>query len=137
MVCILVFMRSLTKNRERYASWLDEGNRGEFIEGKIVKHGPVSWAYNRVYCNLLVLISSFVHHFKCGELVGGSTIVRLTKNDYQPDLHFYKNEKAVGFFNEMEFFPSPDFIIEILSPDTAKYDKGIKLKDYAAHGILT
>lgn len=32
-------------------------------------------------------------------------------------------------------FPAPDFVVEILSKKTAKYDRGVKRDDYAAHGI--
>lgn len=32
-------------------------------------------------------------------------------------------------------FPAPYFVIEILSPSTEKYDRGIKSDDYAVHGV--
>ena len=33
------------------------------------------------------------------------------------------------------FFPAPDLVVEILSPSTKARDRGIKFKDYQAHGI--
>ncbi len=32
-------------------------------------------------------------------------------------------------------FPAPDFVVEILSKNTAARDRGVKKDDYAAHGI--
>lgn len=32
-------------------------------------------------------------------------------------------------------FPAPDFVIEILSPSTADRNRGVKMVDYAAHGL--
>ncbi len=32
-------------------------------------------------------------------------------------------------------FPAPDFVVEILSPSTEKYDRNEKFVDYAAHGV--
>ena len=31
--------------------------------------------------------------------------------------------------------PAPDFVVEVLSDSTAKYDRETKFQDYAAHGV--
>lgn len=35
----------------------------------------------------------------------------------------------------MMVHPAPDFTVEVLSKSTASKDKGVKLEDYAAHGV--
>ena len=32
-------------------------------------------------------------------------------------------------------FPAPDFVVEILSKSTEKIDRGVKMQDYALHGV--
>ena len=62
-------------------------------------------------------------------------MISLTRNDYEPDLCFFRKETAQAFTPDQMLFPAPDFIAEILSPSTAARDRGIKFEDYAAHGV--
>jgi Uma2 family endonuclease len=58
-----------------------------------------------------------------------------TRNDYEPDLVFFGNEKASTFKEDQTLFPVPDFIVEVLSKSTTKYDRGIKFDDYETHQV--
>ena len=62
-------------------------------------------------------------------------MISLTRNDFEPDLVFFRQEKAAAFEGDQLLFPAPDFVIEILSPSTAKNDRGVKMRDYAQHGV--
>jgi Uma2 family endonuclease len=63
------------------------------------------------------------------------TMIRLTRNDYEPDICFWRKERTVDFQPKQSAFPAPDFVVEILSDSTRERDYGIKLTDYARHGI--
>ena len=62
-------------------------------------------------------------------------MIKLTRNDYEPDIVFFKSAKAEKFTADQVLFPAPDFVVEILSKKTAHTDRTIKKADYAAHGI--
>jgi Uma2 family endonuclease len=62
-------------------------------------------------------------------------MTRFTRNDYEPDICYFKEEKSKDFQDEQTIFPTPDFIIEILSNATADRDRGVKFNDYEAHGV--
>jgi Uma2 family endonuclease len=62
-------------------------------------------------------------------------MIRLTRNDYEPDICFFEKKKTVVFTPDQELFPAPDFIVEILSKSREKIDRGIKFIDYAANGV--
>lgn len=53
----------------------------------------------------------------------------------RPDICFFSAEKARDFTDEQMQFPAPDFVVEILSESTKERDRGIKMRDYAAHKI--
>ncbi|MEY4538280.1 MAG: hypothetical protein RLZZ306_37, partial [Bacteroidota bacterium] len=62
-------------------------------------------------------------------------MITLTRNDYEPDICFFKKEKSDDFVENQTLFPAPDFIVEILSEGTKKRDRGIKFQDYQSHKI--
>ena len=53
----------------------------------------------------------------------------------RPDICFWHKERALDFGQKQSAFPPPDFIVEILSDSTKDRDYGIKMTDYALHGV--
>ena len=101
----------------------------------MVIHSPVKqrhWDANDLLSSLL---SFYVRKHQLGRIGTEKVMISLTRNDYEPDLVFFSKEKVANFEKDQVLFPEPDFIVEILSPKTAKYDRTIKKEDYALHGI--
>ena len=81
-----------------------------------------------------------VYENKLGEIAYEKGIVRLTHNDYEPDICFWNAEKVAAFQPKQSAFLPPDFMVEIVSDSTRDKDRnadsvGIKMTDYALHGI--
>jgi Uma2 family endonuclease len=55
-------------------------------------------------------------------------------NVYQPDVVFISNERK-SIVKEEGVDGAPDFVVEILSPRTAKYDRGAKRDIYGRTGV--
>jgi Uma2 family endonuclease len=55
-------------------------------------------------------------------------------NVYQPDVAFISNKRK-SIIKEEGVDGAPDFVVEILSPRTAKYDRGAKRDIYARTGV--
>jgi len=55
-------------------------------------------------------------------------------NVYQPDVIFISSERR-NIITEKGIEGAPDLVVEVLSPSTARYDKGSKLKIYARTGV--
>ncbi|RYE52202.1 MAG: Uma2 family endonuclease, partial [Hyphomicrobiales bacterium] len=70
-----------------------------------------------------------------GILVSEKALCGFSRNDYEPDIVWFGAEKAASIVPETMVYPVPDFIVEILSLATAARDRGVKLADYAAHGV--
>ncbi|MBI4645753.1 MAG: Uma2 family endonuclease [Bacteroidia bacterium] len=123
------------EKRNRFYNEVSESVKAEFINGEIIIHSPVTLKHNLISQNLLLLLKIYVYKHKLGLVGIEKLLIRLTRNDYEPDICFFGNEKAAAFTPEQKLFPAPDFIIEIASESTEKFDRGVKLKDYELHCI--
>jgi len=123
------------ERRLRFYNELDETVKAEFINGRIVLHSPVTRAHALAVMHISSALHQFVKENKLGEVHVEKSMIRLSRNDYEPDVCFFKNEKCRDFTLDQKLFPAPDLVVEVLSKSTAKVDRGIKFKDYAAHGV--
>jgi len=123
------------QKRLRFYNQITEQEKAEFIEGEIICHSPVKLQHNVAGKLLLILMQTHVSIKKLGFVGYEKILIKLTRNDYEPDICFFGNEKAQKFTEKQMFFPAPDFIVEILSESTENRDRGIKFIDYALHGV--
>lgn len=123
-----------TKRREFY-ELVNEDHKAEFINGEIVFHSPVRKAHWHISTRLLTRLNTYVEEHDLGIVGAEKVIITLSRNDYEPDICYFRKEVAEQFTNDQLRFPAPDFVVEILSESTAERDRGIKMRDYAAHCI--
>lgn len=121
--------------RRHFYKIVEENKKLEFINGEIIFHSPVKLHHNSATKLLCKLIDTFVAQHKLGFVGIEKIMVSLTRNDYEPDVCFFGNEKAKNFKRKQMQFPAPDFVVEVLSESTAKVDRTTKFQDYAAHGV--
>lgn len=123
------------KARQDFRNWLTDDVKAEFINGEIVMHSPVKRGHLEVTENLFTLLRIYVMLNDLGRVSVEKALIGLKRNDYEPDLVFWNKEQAKDFHSETMVHPVPSLVVEILSKSTKSRDKGIKFKDYAAHGI--
>jgi Uma2 family endonuclease len=121
--------------RHKFREWLTDDVKAEFINGKTVMHSPVKRGHFSANSLLSTLLVTYVEKYNLGEVAFEKALIGMTRNDYEPDICFWKKETAVDFDDDMMICPVPDFIVEILSKSTQKHDRGVKFDDYAAHGV--
>ena len=129
------YWESEQNRRIEFYNWITLSMKAEFIEGEIVIHSPVRSKHNVVLINLVTDFKILLRKVKSGYLGVEKIMTRFTRNDYEPDICYFKAEKSENFKGEQTIFPPPDFIVEILSNSTAERDRGVKFKDYEAHGV--
>jgi Uma2 family endonuclease len=120
--------------RERFYDEMSESDKTEFIDGVVIVHSPARDWHTEAVQNLQMLL-----HFWDSEATG---IVRsekalcvFTRNDYEPDVVYFGRAKAALIEGSTLKYPVPDFIAEVLSESTEKYDRGVKFQDYEAHKV--
>lgn len=123
------------RKRAEFYEQIDEQHKVEFINGEILFQSPVKLRHSEAARRLIVLLSIFCDKRQNGLVGFEKLLVSLTRNDYEPDICFFKQERAAEFSPEQMQFPAPDFVVEVLSPSTAAIDRGIKFTNYAAHGV--
>ena len=121
--------------RQKFAESLRDDEKAEFINGEIIRHMPTKLRHIEAQKRLLTLLDAHVGQHDLGFVGGEHVYVRLTRNDFMPDVSFFKKGRKVGEDPNQEYFPPPDFVAEILSPSTAGRDQGVKLRDYADHEV--
>jgi Uma2 family endonuclease len=114
---------------------ITEQEKVEFINGEIIVHSPVMKRHNTATVLLSRLMSIYSDIHQLGFVGIEKIMITLTRNDYEPDICFFRKEKSEHFVENQTLFPAPDFIVEILSEGTRKRDKGLKFQDYQAHLI--
>jgi len=123
------------KRRIDYYNNVSEYHKSEFINGEIIIHSLVKIEHNEINGNLYKIIDTYVVEHDLGFVGIEKIMIQLTRNDYEPDLCFFKKSTSSKFKKGQTIFPAPDFIIEILSKGTAKRDRGIKYQDYEKHQV--
>ena len=121
--------------RERFRKEIELKPSGEFINGEIVLRFPFRHLHNRVSSLIAEALSVYTSVQGNGLLVRVGALCGFSRNDYEPDIAWFGPEKTALLAPETTIYPIPDFIIEIVSPSTEKRDRGVKLQDYAAHGV--
>jgi Uma2 family endonuclease len=112
-----------------------EQEKAEFINGEVVVHSPVMKRHNRATLLLARLMSIYADMHQLGFVGIEKIMITLTRNDYEPDICFFRKEKTLDFQPHQTLFPAPDWVIEVLSEGTKERDRGLKFKDYQAHKI--
>ena len=112
-----------------------EGEWFEVHDGAPIPRQPTTTSHQRVLVDLGVSVYTFIKGRELGEAFWRPLDVVLTDCDIvQPDFLFVSNERR-GILTELNIRGAPDLVVEILSPDTAAYDKGYKRDLYEKHGV--
>ena len=123
------------RRRHEFYDWLDEDKKAEFIDGQIVVHSPAVKRHLDATKWLLKLVDTYVEIRGLGYVATEKLLVRLRRNDFEPDLVFYDAEAEADFTDDQLLFPAPDLAVEVLSPGTEGNDRTTKYDDYAANGV--
>jgi Uma2 family endonuclease len=129
------YLRGEDERRNFFYNTITDKDKAEFINGEIIMHSPVVLAHHNASVLLFLAIKEFVRYHCLGMVGYEKLMVRLSRNDYEPDVCFFGLTKSKSFGSGQKLFPAPDWIAEVLSNSTEKTDRGIKMQDYALHGV--
>lgn len=126
------------QRRQEFYKLIGEDGKAEFVNGEIIFHSPVMKTHTDAAGMIYILMSTFVRKMELGWVGYEKAITRFTRNDYEPDVCFFGNEKAKDFQETQLLYPVPDFVAEVLSKSSQKnidHDRVTKFNDYEKHGM--
>ena len=123
------------KVRQDFYDSIQDGQKVEFINGQIIMHSPDTVRHSEVRHRIAALLRVFAARHRLGKVIDEKGLICLSRNDYMPDVVFFRAETAAELTPEQLQLPAPDLVVEVLSPSTSRRDRGVKFDDYAAHGV--
>jgi Uma2 family endonuclease len=132
---IQAFWRREEDKRKQFYKEIVEDRKMEFINGETYFQSPAKLRHNDASFWLASLMLYYSTTHDLGSVGHEKLLISLTRNDYEPDICFWRKEKSSQFKPRQMQFPAPDLVVEILSESTEKIDRGVKFEDYAQHGI--
>lgn len=107
----------------------------DLIAGEIVMHSPVNLNHATIVNFMDRLMGAYLEEFDLGILHRETVAVRLsTRETFLPDLAYFTKAQAARLPETHAPF-APTFVLEALSPATAKNDTGRKFAAYELHNV--
>ena len=107
----------------------------QVIEGELVMTPSPNLFHQDISGNIFTLLRGYLVKHPIGSAHIAPLDVYLSDvNVYQPDVIFVSSARR-SLLTEHGIEGAPDLVVEILSPATARYDKGSKRKIYARTGV--
>ena len=107
----------------------------QLIEGDLYMSPSPAPFHQDIVGNIFYLLRRYLEKNRLGTVRTAPSDVRLTElNVYEPDVYFVsKSRKSILTKHGVE--GAPNLVVEVLSPRTAKLDKGAKRVIYARAGV--
>lgn len=134
-------MTDLLPASDRLVSWdefvlLDDEDRRELIDGRLVEVEVPNRAHERAVRVLIRYLDEWVRHGDRGEVFPSGYKVRIARDrGVMPDLQIVgrevnRSENEVGLVAG-----TPQLVVEVISPSSVRYDRVIKLGYYQVAGV--
>lgn len=105
----------------------------ELIDGKPVAMSPrPAFNHNQISGNLYALFWNYLRGHTCTPITDGTDLYLTEKDHFIPDMMIVCDRSKI---KEKGVYGAPDLVVEVLSPGTAKRDRGYKKDTYAKCGV--
>ena len=109
-----------------FREWLKPDVKAGYINGDIIMHSLAKRRYNQATHCINTLLGVYTSVNELGEVSVEKALVELERSDVEPDVCFWRKDTADGFSDEMNVYPPPDLVVEVLSKSTERRDRGEK-----------
>jgi Uma2 family endonuclease len=107
----------------------------QLIEGEIYMSPSPNWFHQQIITNLARIFLRHLGKKEIGNFFFAPLDTYLTDlNVYNPDVLFVSKERR-SLLGEHGVDGAPDFVVEVLSPRTARFDRGAKRDIYGRTGV--
>ena len=121
---------------EDFLAWIDEDTRAEWVDGEVIVISPSNLPHQQLMFFLARLLVAFVEARELGQILLPPFLMRLPTrpSGREPDLLFIAAAHAERLHDTYVDGPA-DLVVEIVSPDSDRRDRGDKFIEYEAAGV--
>lgn len=113
----------------------EDHRRHEIVDGELIVTPTPRINHQAVAADLLALLRALARRHDLGEAVGPITVRLRDDLVLEPDIAFVRTERLEIADPEGDVRGAPDLVVEVLSPGTGAYDRGLKRKRYLESGV--
>jgi Uma2 family endonuclease len=114
----------------------DPGRRHEIVDGELHVTAAPRFRHQEVVTNIIRTLGPAVARKGLGVVVAGPLAVRLHDElVLEPDVVFVRRDRMDIVDPEGAIHGPPDLVVEVLSPATRDYDRGLKRKRHLENGV--
>jgi Uma2 family endonuclease len=123
----------LRMSADEYLALEDDGRKYELLSGVVVMSPSPTTKHQQVLMEIAYQVKAFLKHSPLGGLYP-ETDIRLSADlVYRPELVFIRSERVRA--NWPRISEPPDLVVEIVSPESRRYDSETKRSDYERYGV--
>ena len=120
-------------NNLAYQDEFQQHIRQEQIDGRVFMMSPrPAWNHNQVAGNIYRLFANHLYGSKCVPIADGMDLFLSEENHFVPDFMAVCDPDKIKMDG---VYGAPDLVVEVLSPSTAKNDRGLKKGAYGRCGV--
>lgn len=121
---------------DEYLAWVEDGNRGEWVDGEVIDFEMPGLFHPRLGYWLTMLLELFAVRLSLGRVVGAEYEMKLdrVRSSRKPDIVFVATEH-LDRLTEPRLIGPADLAVEIVSPSSGPRDHRQKHDEYAVAGI--
>ena len=107
--------------------------REEIIGGRVVMMSAPTLNHMFISANIHSIFNDYLKGKPCTPIADGAALfLESDREEYQPDMMVVCDQSKL---RSNGVHGAPDLVVEVLSPGTARYDKGHKKSVYERHGV--
>ncbi len=110
----------------------EEEGREELINGQVFMSPRPIWNHNRVAFNIAVLFEHYLRGKRCTAVSDGTDLYLTEQDRFVPDVMIVCDPDKIQWNG---VHGAPDLVVEVLSPGTARNDRGHKKDVYEQCGV--
>ncbi len=119
--------------REEVLALPDDGQRHELFDGELVVTPAPRYRHQAVLSELDFVLATYTRTWKIGKLLRSPADLPLLGGQVaQPDLFVLPHTR---FAQDWSDAPVPLLAVEVASPSTVRYDRGLKRRSYQKAGV--
>jgi Uma2 family endonuclease len=116
---------------------LEEDDLRELIDGELVEVEASTWNHEKIVGWLVFFLRAWAEGGRGGHVIPSGYKVRISeRRGVMPDVQFYRRENDVAADQQQGLASGrPDLVVEVISPNSTRYDRVTKLRYYSQLGV--